>query len=58
VWLDRVTTMFEHTVWLNPVAEKHWDYTPSIGLMQQLMNGRMYPLTLGGLDLAMRELNR
>jgi uncharacterized protein len=58
VWLDRVTTMFEHAVWLNPVAEKHWDYTPSIGLMQQLMNGRMYPLTLGGLDLAMRELNR
>ena len=38
--------------------EKHWDYTPSIGLMQQLMNERMYPLTLGGLDQAMRELNR
>ena len=58
VWLDRVTSMFEHAVWLNPVAEKHWDYTPSIGLMQQLMNGRMFPLTLGGLDKAMRELNR
>jgi len=58
IWLDRVTSMFEHAVWLNPVAEKHWDYTPSIGLMQQLMNGRMYPLTLGGLDNAMRELNR
>ena len=41
-----------------PVAEKHWDYTPSIGLMQQLMNDRMFPLTLGGLDNAMRELNR
>ena len=58
IWLDRVTEMFQHAVWLNPVAEKHWDYTPSIGLMQQLMNGRMYPLTLGGLDKAMRELNR
>ena len=58
IWLDRATEMFQHAVWLNPVAEKHWDYTPSIGLMQQLMNGRMYPLTLGGLDKAMRELNR
>ncbi len=58
MWLDRVTNLFEHVVWLNPVAEKHWEYTPSIALMSQLMNGRMYPLTLGGLDLAMRELNR
>jgi uncharacterized protein with von Willebrand factor type A (vWA) domain len=40
------------------VAEKHWEYTPSIGLMSQLLNGRMFPLTLGGLDNAMRELNR
>jgi len=58
VWLDRVTNMFEHAVWLNPVAEKHWEYTPSIALMSQLFNGRMYPLTLAGLDNAMRELNR
>jgi uncharacterized protein with von Willebrand factor type A (vWA) domain len=58
VWLERVTNTWEHAVWLNPVAEKHWEYTPSIGLMRQLMNERMFPLTLGGLDNAMRELNR
>jgi uncharacterized protein with von Willebrand factor type A (vWA) domain len=58
IWLDRVTQTFEHCVWLNPVAEKHWEYTPSIGLMQQLFGQRMFPLTLGGLDKAMRELNR
>jgi uncharacterized protein with von Willebrand factor type A (vWA) domain len=58
VWLDRVTQIYEHCVWLNPVAQKHWDYTPSIGLVSQIMNGRMFPLTLGGLDAAMRELNR
>jgi len=40
------------------VAQKHWDYTPSIGLISQIMNGRMYPLTLQGLDNAMKELNR
>src|SRR5690348_1989726 len=47
VWMDRVTNMFEHCVWLNPVAEKHWEYTPSIALFQQLMQNRMFPLTLG-----------
>src|SRR5579862_3413501 len=58
VWLDRVTQIYEHCVWLNPVAQKHWDYTPSIGLLSQILGGRMYPLTLQGLDNAMRELNR
>jgi uncharacterized protein with von Willebrand factor type A (vWA) domain len=58
IWLDRVAQIYEHVVWLNPVAEKHWEYTPSIGLVQQILADRMYPLTLGGLDAAMRELNR
>jgi hypothetical protein len=58
VWLDRVVQIYEHCVWLNPVAQKHWEYTPSIGLISQIMNDRMYPLTLQGLDNAMRELNR
>ena len=42
----------------NPVAEKHWEYTPSIQLIKQLAKDRMFPLTLDGLDRAMRELNR
>ena len=58
VWLDRVAQIYEHVVWLNPVPEKHWEYTPSIGLINQIISNRMYPLTLGGLDSAMRELNR
>jgi len=58
VWLDRVVQIYPHIVWLNPVARKHWDYTPSIGLINQVISNRMYPLTLGGLDAAMRELNR
>jgi uncharacterized protein with von Willebrand factor type A (vWA) domain len=58
VWLDRVIQIYPHTVWLNPVAQKHWEYTPSIGLINQITNNRMFPLTLGGLDAAMRELNR
>ncbi len=57
-WLQRVTGIYEHCVWLNPVPEGHWDWTPSIGLVRQLMGGRMYPLTLEGLDAAIRELMR
>jgi uncharacterized protein with von Willebrand factor type A (vWA) domain len=58
MWLERVTRTYPATVWLNPVPEKEWDYTHSIKMIHQLMGGRMYPLTLDGLDRAMRELVR
>jgi uncharacterized protein with von Willebrand factor type A (vWA) domain len=40
------------------VQEKYWNYTPSVQLVRQLMTDRMFPLTLGGLERAMRELSR
>jgi uncharacterized protein len=58
MWMERVARTYPACVWLNPVAEKDWDYTQSIRIMRQLMGGRMYPLTLEGLDMAMRELVR
>src|SRR5579863_9024725 len=58
VWLDRVGQFYNSIVWLNPVGERHWDYTPSIEVIRQLTNDRMYPLTIEGLDKAMRELVR
>ena len=57
-WMERVARTYPACVWLNPVAEKEWDYTQSIRIMRQLMGGRMYALTLEGLDKAMRELVR
>ncbi|MBW8755809.1 MAG: VWA domain-containing protein, partial [Sphingomonadales bacterium] len=57
-WLQRVTHIYPATVWLNPVPERQWEYSSSTQLIHQLMNGSMYPLTLGGLDDAMRELTR
>ncbi|MFZ1066786.1 MAG: VWA domain-containing protein, partial [Pseudolabrys sp.] len=42
----------------NPVPEKEWGFTQSITMVHQLMGGRMYPLTLDGLDRATRELAR
>ena len=58
IWMERVARTYPACVWLNPVAEKDWEYTQSIRIMRQLMGGRMYPLTLDGLDKAMRELVR
>ena len=58
IWMERVARTYPACVWLNPVAEKDWDNTQSIRIMRQLMGGRMYPLTLEGLDNAMRELAR
>ena len=58
VWMERVMNIYHHAVWLNPVPREHWDYTQSIRMMRQLFSDRMYPLTLEGLDEAMRELVR
>jgi uncharacterized protein with von Willebrand factor type A (vWA) domain len=57
-WMERLLAHFPKAVWLNPVPEAHWDYTQSIGLLRRLVGRRMYPLTLEGIDAAMRELVR
>lgn len=58
VWLDRLTSHFTKSVWINPVKEEYWGYSQSTQMLRTLMNGRMYPLTLGGLENATRELSR
>lgn len=57
-WIERMLNIYHKAVWLNPVPEKYWDYTPSVQMMKQLMTDRMFPLTIGGLEGAMKELNR
>ncbi|MEE3625277.1 VWA domain-containing protein [Nitrospirillum sp. BR 11752] len=57
VWLRRLLDVYRRAIWLNPVSEGHWPYTASIGLIKNLMEGRMYPLTLQGLEAGMRELS-
>ena len=58
VWLHRISNTYPATVWLNPVPEKQWGYSQSTKIIKEVMNDRMYPLTLEGLDDAMRELSR
>lgn len=58
VWMQRVTNTYPATVWINPVPERQWEYSQSTKIMRELVGGSMYPLTLEGLDDAMRELTR
>ena len=58
VWLQRVLDVYPKAVWLNPQPEDRWDYYESIRMTKQLMGDRMFPLTLAGLEGAMRELTR
>jgi uncharacterized protein len=58
VWMQRLTNTYPAAAWLNPVPKEHWGYSQSTKLLKDLMNDRMYPLTLAGLDDAMRGLTR
>lgn len=58
VWMQRMVNTYPATVWLNPTPEAHWNYSQSTKIIKELVKDRMYPLTLEGLDDAMRELVR
>lgn len=57
-WLQRFTTTFPNAIWLNPEPENIWEYRPSIAIIRQQMDNRMYPLTLEGLERGMRTLSK
>jgi uncharacterized protein with von Willebrand factor type A (vWA) domain len=57
VWMQRLRRTWPHHVWLNPEPEQRWDYTPSVQVTRELLEDRMFPLTLGGLDQAIKALH-
>jgi len=57
-WLQRLTHAFPKFVWINPEPQGVWQYRQSISIMQQLVNNRMYPLTIKGIEEAMRLLTK
>ncbi|MHA7870286.1 MAG: vWA domain-containing protein [Salipiger thiooxidans] len=57
-WLERARVQWPDHLWINPVPERHWQYTQSIGMIQQIFENRMVPMTLEGIDRGMRELSR
>ena len=55
-WMTRLQESFDKVIWFNPTPKAHWGYTQSIGLIQELVEDHMYPLTLDGLDRGIRYL--
>jgi len=55
--MKRLLNAYPKALWLNPEPEQRWDYTPSTKLIREIMADRMFPLTIRGLDDAIRELH-
>ena len=58
LWMRRLRETYEKCIWINPVPEDEWEYTQSISITRQLMEGNMYPLTLRGLEEGMSFLSK
>ncbi|WP_421704470.1 vWA domain-containing protein [Aliiroseovarius sp.] len=58
VWLERAREQWPDNLWINPLPERHWRYTQSVQMIDQIFEGRMVPMTLEGIDRGMRELGR
>ena len=56
VWIKRLLNTYPKAIWLNPEPRSRWDYTPSVKLVRDLMDDRMYPLTIAGLDDGIKAL--
>jgi len=56
VWLARARTQWPDNVWINPVSKDAWGYTQSIAMINQVFDGRMHPMTLKGIEAAMKQL--
>ena len=57
VWMKRLLRTYSKAIWLNPEPKARWDYTPSVKLVRELMDDRMYPLTIAGLDEGIKALH-
>jgi hypothetical protein len=57
-WLQRLLTAFPKFAWINPEPQGVWQYRQSISVIQQIVQQKMYPLTLKGLEDAMRQLTK
>ncbi len=58
IWLDRARAKWPNHLWINPLPERHWPYTQSVGMISKIFEGQMVPMTLEGIDRGMRELGR
>jgi len=57
VWIKRLLNTYSKAIWLNPEPRQRWDYTPSVKLTRDLLDDRMFPLTIAGLDDGIKSLH-
>jgi uncharacterized protein with von Willebrand factor type A (vWA) domain len=57
VWIKRLLNVYHKAIWLNPEPRERWDFTPSIKLTREIMEDRMFPLTISGLDEGIKALH-
>ena len=55
-WLTRAKNQWKNSLWLNPIPEKYWPYTQSIGMIKTIFENRMVPMTLDGISNGMKLL--
>ncbi|MFD1511266.1 vWA domain-containing protein [Lacimonas salitolerans] len=58
VWLQRARDQWPDHLWINPVPEKYWGYTHSVGMIREIFEDRMVPMTLSGIEQGMKSLTR
>lgn len=58
VWMHRLLDHFDYAIWLNPQAEQYWQYYASIKIIHDLMEERMYPLTIDGITNGIKSLTK
>ncbi len=58
LWMRRLRETYDKVVWLNPLPRQEWEWTQSVGIINQVMEGQMYPMTLQGMEQSMAFLSR
>jgi uncharacterized protein with von Willebrand factor type A (vWA) domain len=57
-WMSRFSELYERLVWINPTPQETWEYSSSVSMIQQLVDGQMFPLTVRGLEEGMTSLSK
>ena len=58
LWIKRFTEIFDKVVWINPTPKETWEYSTSVGIVRELVDGNMFPLTIRGLEESMGYLSK
>lgn len=58
LWMERFTEFYDRLVWINPTPQETWEYSSSVSMIQNMVEGQMYPLTIRGLEEGMTALSK